>query len=632
MMFRIFILMICCWHASFLAAADERPNFLFICVDDLNDWIGCLGGHPQAITPNFDRLAASGVLFTNAYCPAASCNPSRTAVMTGISPHVSGLYANRQSMRQVLPDAQIIPKYFSEHGYWSGGSGKILHYFIDADSWTEYFPEAESENPFPRTLYPSNRPVSLPRAGDWQYIETDWGALDATDEEFGGDYLVSEWVSEQLKKKRDQPFWLACGFYRPHEPWFVPKRYFDRVPPVSSIRIPPGWKPGDLIDVPERARALARNRYFPHIQAHGEWRNAIQAYLASIAFADEMLGRVLDALEEGPNADSTIVILWSDHGWHLGEKEHWQKYTAWRVCARVPLMIRVPPGFKALPEGTPVGAVCSRPVSLLDLFPTMTELAGIPEKSDNDGRSIVPLLKDPEAEWDEVPMTHLDRPGVFSLSGEKHRYIRYIDGSEELYNIEDDPYEWTNLASNKYFADVLAQFRELIPEDFAPKILPPAKRPSLTITNQTGEFLELFWLPENAESVPLKGIEVGESRRIQTTIGHQFRVQSTSGRVHEEFECTEAEQTIVIPTSDATDAGEVAFVGDKSKNLNHQSRDIEGWTVYVDEKLLSGEQEALGETALRLLEDKLFELNCVCRRNESSNCRRFPSGSTGSTS
>ena len=178
---------IACMVASRDAHTDEpdRPNVLFISLDDLNDWIGCLEGHPQAKTPNIDRLAASGVLFENAHCPAPACNPSRTAILTGISPHRSGLYRNGQRMRDVLPDAELLPKHFAKNGYWSAGSGKILHYFIDARSWDEYYPRKESENPFPPHMPWGKRPKSLPRGGPWQYVETDWHAYDVSDDEFG---------------------------------------------------------------------------------------------------------------------------------------------------------------------------------------------------------------------------------------------------------------------------------------------------------------------------------------------------------------------------------------------------------------------------------------------------------------
>ena len=458
-------------------AAERKPNVLFIALDDLNDWIGCLGGHPQTKTPNLDRLAASGVLFRNAYCPAASCNPSRSAIFSGLPPHRSGLYQNTQKMREVMPQAELLPRYFSRHGYWSAGSGKMLHYVIDPPSWDDYFPEKTKDNPFPRTFYPGKRPVSLPRAGDWQYVETDWAALEVTDEELGGDWLVTKWIAEQLQREQEKPFFLACGIYRPHEPWFVPKAYFEPFP-LESIQLPPGFKEGDLDDVPPVAQRLARNRYFAHIQKHGQWKHAIQAYLASIHFADAMLGRVLDALESGPHRDNTIVVLWSDHGWHLGEKEHWQKFTGWRVCARVPLMIRVPEGAPGLPEGTTAGGLCDRPVSLVDLFGTLTDLSGLPAREDIESRSLVPLLRDPDADWPHAAVTHLDRPENYAISTERWRYLHYLGAGEELYDIESDPHEWENLAPKPEHAARLAEMRALAPKPLAPIHSSPSKEPT----------------------------------------------------------------------------------------------------------------------------------------------------------
>jgi arylsulfatase A-like enzyme len=458
----------------FPARAQEAggPNILFIAVDDLNDWIGCMGGHPLSVTPNLDRLAASGALFTNAHCAGNACNASRTAVMTGIAPNVSGLYDNRQPMRAVLPDAKIMPQYFRDHGYTAWGAGKILHYFIDAPSWDAYFPAAETENPLPRTLYPEKRPVSLPVGGPWQYQETDWAALDASDEEFGGDHLVSGHVAEKLAVKHDKPFFLACGIYRPHEPWFVPKKYFEKFP-LEDIKPPPGYREDDNEDLPPAGRKLAETAYFPHIRKHGQWERAMQAYLASIHFADAMLGRVLDALEAGPNADNTIVVLWSDHGWHLGEKQHWQKFTPWRACTRVPLMMRVPAGISTLKPGTTAGTVCDQPVSLLSLFPTLLELSGLPEKKDNDGPSLVPLLTDASADWPHVAVTFQHQVGSFGLSAKDWRYIRHRDGGEELYHIKADPHEWTNLAAVPEHAPKLEEMRALAPKTFAP--MPAAK-------------------------------------------------------------------------------------------------------------------------------------------------------------
>lgn len=472
------------------AASADAPNVLFISVDDLNDWIGCMGGHPQARTPNLDRLAASGVLFTNAHCPAPACNPSRSAILSGISPNLSGVYDNRQKMRELMPDETLIPKYFSRNGYWSAGSGKILHYFTDAKSWDDYFPPKETENPFPSTKYPDQRPVSLPRAGKWQYIETDWGPLDVTDEEYGGDYSVAKWVGDQLSKKHDQPFFLACGIYRPHEPWFVPQKYFDLFP-LEDIQLPPGYRDDDLDDLPDEAQRRARNRYFAHIQKQNQWKQGIQGYLASIAFADAMVGRVLDDLDNGPNRDDTIVVLWSDHGWHLGEKEHWQKFTAWRACTRVPLMIRVPKGVRGMQQGTQPNTICDQPVNLVSLYPTLLELAGLPEKKNNDGPSLVPLLRDSEPTWPHVAVTHLNRPDNYSVSDRRWRYIHYTSGAEELYDIKTDPFEWNNLAAIPEHADRLKAFRSKSPKTFAKYI--PAKKQTLP---------KLTWYPNQGDDPP----------------------------------------------------------------------------------------------------------------------------------
>ena len=302
------------------------------------------------------------------------------------------------------------------------------------------------------------------------YIETDWGPLDATDEEFGGDWLVSKFVGEQLRQEHDKPFFLACGIYRPHEPWFVPKKYFEPFP-LDEVEMPRGLKEDDLDDLPPSGKAIGRNRYLSHIKKHNQWRQGVQGYLASIAFADAMVGRVLDALDEGPHRGNTIVVLCSDHGWHLGEKEHWQKFTAWRVCARVPLIVRVPKGTPALPKGTPAGERCDQPVNLVDLFGTLTDLCELPAKEGIDGASLVPLLKDPSADWPHAALTHLGIPGNYAISTERWRYIHYDRGGEELYDIETDPHEWTNLAGDPKYSDKLRQMRALAPKEMKPKVM-----------------------------------------------------------------------------------------------------------------------------------------------------------------
>jgi arylsulfatase A-like enzyme len=533
--------------AAFLVASyeggAERPNILFIALDDLNDWVGCLGGHPQAKTPNLDRLASSGILFKNAHCPAPACNPSRTAIMTGLSPHLSGLYANGQKMREVLPDAELLPKYFSRHGYWSGGSGKMLHYFIDARSWDEYYPKKETEDPFPPHMPWGKRPKSLPRGGPWQYVETDWHAFDVTDDEFGGDAKVADWVSGKLMAKHEKPFFLACGIYRPHEPWFVPKKYFDLFP-LESVKLPPGYKEDDLDDLPDSGKRAGPNRYFDHIRKQGQWKQGVQAYLASIAYADAMLGRVLDTLEKSPHRENTIVVLWSDHGWHLGEKQHWQKFTSWRAATRVPFIVRVPPGTPGLPGGTNAGGICSRPVNLLSLFPTLTELCGLPSKKDNDGPSLVPLLRDPLAQWAHISLTHAQRPGTFGLSAEGWRYLHYSDGGEELYDITADPYEWTNLAAHPEHAAKLEELRALAPKKFAPLVAPkteslpklawkpgpgPASKPDgntfdVAFINRRSKPVELFWLDRERNPKSYGLIEAGKTRHQRTRPGAVWQI------------------------------------------------------------------------------------------------------------
>jgi arylsulfatase A-like enzyme len=554
------------------AANSKRPNVLFISIDDLNDWIGCLGGHPQAKTPNIDRLAKSGTLFTNAHCAAPACNPSRTAVMTGTSPGTSGLYGNGQNMRDILPDAVLLPKYFANHGYWAGGSGKLLHYFIDARSWDEYFPAKETEDPFPRTVYPDKRPVNLPRGGPWQYIETDWAALDVTDQEFGGDWQVAQWVGDQLRKKHEKSFFLACGIYRPHEPWFVPAKYFDQFP-LEDIQLPPGYKEDDLADLPPEGLKIRDSPYFSHIREHKQWKQAIQGYLASIAFADAMVGRVLDALESGPNRDNTIVVLWSDHGWHLGEKMRWQKFTGWRVSTRVPLIVRVPAGTPGLPQGTKPGTTCGKPVSLLSLFPTLTQLVGIPQQADNDGPSIVRLLRNPKADWPHVAITHLQKPGSYGLSAERWRYIHYSGGDEEFYDIQNDPYEWNNLAEAPEHQARLNKLRKQGPKTFAPTARPketafqnlkwhpatetwnPAARPNgkdceIVLTNRRKEGVDMYVLNAKGDWESRGSIQSGWRFSRRTQPGTVWIITDAAKNVRGHFVVGKGNGRATIPAAD----------------------------------------------------------------------------------
>lgn len=450
-------------------APDEgparSPNVLFIAVDDLNDWIAPLGGHPQTRTPSLSRLADEGVLFTRAFTPSPSCNPARTALLTGKHPYTSGMYSNYQWWREVMPNVVTLPRYFGDHGYWAGGAGKIFHNNQpDPRSWDDYFPSLEQHMPS------SPRPegegaVNMPAFQD-MYTAFDWAPLDVPDEEMG-DHQSVAWAIEQLQRQHQEPFFLAVGIYRPHLPWYVPRKYFEMFP-LDAIQLPQLVE-DDLADVPERGVEIAQRggNYHEHVLAADQWRQAVQGYLASIAYADAMVGLLLDALDASPHAANTIVVLWSDHGWQLGEKEHWRKFALWENLTRVVLMFRVPEGTVGLPEGTPAGARSGRTVSLLDLYPTLVELGGLPEKPGLDGRSLVPLLRDPDTPWDR-PVISTYQFSEYSVRGERFHYIRYIDGSEELYDMEADPEEWNNLADDPRYAAEKARLGTLLPTDPAP--------------------------------------------------------------------------------------------------------------------------------------------------------------------
>ncbi len=448
---------------SSIARASEprKPNVLFIAVDDLNDWIGSLKGHPQAHTPNLDRLARSSMLFTNAHCAAPACNPSRAALMTGIPPYRSGVYHNTQPWRPALPDAVTIPQAFRAQGYWAAGSGKIYHgAFPDPKSWNEYVP-SKTRQTFPDARPPKKNINGLGRA------HFDWGPIPDADDSDMGDAKTAEWICEQLTRRHDRPFFLACGFFRPHLPWYVPSKHFDRYP-LENIQLPP-VKPDDLLDVPLAGKKIARpGSDHAAVLQGGQWKAGVQGYLASIEFVDGQLGRVLDALEQGPHADNTIVVLWTDHGWHLGEKEHWRKFTLWEEATRVPLMIRVPQGVSAaLPAGTPAGSRCTQPASLMDLYPTLLDLCGLPPQRQLSGEKLTPLLADPDTAANRAVVTTHGR-GNHAIRDEHWRYIRYADGSEELYNHRNDPQEWNNLAKDPELRSVKERLARWLPTDNAP--------------------------------------------------------------------------------------------------------------------------------------------------------------------
>ena len=444
--------------APMLAQSGSRSkqNVLFISIDDLNDWIGCLGGHPDAKTPNLDRLAARGVLFTNSHCNAPLCNPSRASIMTGLRPSTTGIYDNGQPMRKspVIAKATTVTQHFRAHGYDVMGGGKIYHTaYPDAASWDSYFPSQTKNKP------DDVRPQTVPANGIKGAANFDWGQVNVKDEEMG-DAQVVAWASGELKKARTKPFFLACGIYRPHLPWYVPPRYFDAF--VKGELKMPRVKDDDLDDVPPTGIKWAKpNGDHATVVKSGKYRDAVQAYLACIHFADAQVGKLLDALDASPHAKNTIVVLWSDHGWHLGEKLHWRKFSLWEEATHNVLMM-------SAPGVTKPGGRCTRPVSLIDVYPTLCDLAGVPLRDELEGVTLRPLLTNPKAAWERPVVTTYFKDN-HAVRSERWRYIHYADGGEELYDELADPQEWTNLAKKPEYAAVKQELSRWLPNVNAPE-------------------------------------------------------------------------------------------------------------------------------------------------------------------
>jgi len=430
------------------SSPERRPfNVLFIAVDDLNDWVGCLGGHPQVRTPHIDRLAERSVTFTNAHCPAPICNPSRAALLIGKAPATTGLYYLTPTLRncEATSDAVSLPQHFSCDGYATFGAGKIFHAGEDAAEFEQYGGQFGGFGPRP------DKPISCGTTHPlW-----DWGAFPERDEQMP-DYRIAGWTAEKLKQPHDRPFFLACGFYRPHVPLYAPQKWFDLYP-LDSVQLP-ARRENDLADVPPYGQDLSWSAVAPRhawIVDHGQWRHAVQSYLASVSFVDAQVGRVLAALDESGHADDTIIVLWSDHGFHLGTKQRWGKRSLWEVSTRVVMMVSVP--------GMTTPGQCDRPVGLIDLYPTLIDLCGLDPRVDLDGRSLTPLLKHPGAPWTWPALTTFGR-GNHAVRSQHWRYIVYADGSEELYDHRTDPHEFANLAGRAEYQSVIAAHRRWLPQ------------------------------------------------------------------------------------------------------------------------------------------------------------------------
>lgn len=504
------------------AKIQGRPNVLIIICDDLNDSVERMGGHPQAKTPSIDALTRRGVRFVNAQCNAPICGPSRASVWTGLYPHTTGYYGYKQQHNDwrnnhVLKDSVTVFEHFKSHGYDVYGTGKVFH--NGHEDWSvfrrddvyggfEGFGVEPDFGPWPwdgKSWHYWNRPLEVPHPSVAHYDRTGWSSfgplsdvpdvppdpekgtpgydgwmcfrrpfryVSETDRDLMPDEQSARWVSWRLADlDRERPFMMTVGMNRPHQPWYAPQKYFDMFP-LDEIELPP-YLENDLEDCPEilwkDPNSGARTGYARALDlllnAGGTefWKRWIQAYLACVAFVDDQVGTIVQALEANGFLDNTIIVFTSDHGWHMGEKNHLSKNTTWEETTRVPLVV-VAPGL------TEAGGTCEAPVSLIDLYPTLNDLCELstdPNAKGNriplDGHSLQPLLKHPaKGQWNGPPVAlscrygpddlAVDEPGRperqhFSVRSTHWRYTRCSNGEEELYDHRTDPHEWHNLAS-----------------------------------------------------------------------------------------------------------------------------------------------------------------------------------------
>lgn len=447
--------------AGFAQEPSPKPNILFIAIDDQNDWIGCLGGHPQARTPHIDALGARGTVFLNAHCQSPLCNPSRTSLMTGRRPSTTGVYGLAPWYRQLESMKNIVslPQHLAAHGYRTLSTGKIYHGGYGRGKNDREFHELgppASAQPFPE----GGKLVDTPSDNNL----VDWGVFPHADED-KGDHKIATWAVEKLDQLgrepagNRQPFFLSVGFFLPHVPCYATQRWFDLYP-EAALKLPP-VREDDREDTPRFSWYLHWKLPEPRkkfLDEAGQWKNLVRSYLACTSFVDFQVGRVLEALDRSGLREKTLVVLWSDHGWHLGEKLITGKNTLWDDGTRVPLIFAGP--------GVTAGQRCTKPAELLDIYPTLIELCDLAEMQGLEGHSLVPQLNDAASDrpWPAITTHNHDNHGIRS---EHWRYIRYADGSEELYDMREDPNEWTNLALDPDHRAILEEHRKWAPDKSA---------------------------------------------------------------------------------------------------------------------------------------------------------------------
>ncbi|MDB4749414.1 sulfatase [Rubripirellula sp.] len=444
-----------------IQAETARPNVLMICIDDLNDWVGFLGGHPQAITPNMDALAKRARNFTNAHCSVPVCSASRASVMSGVAATTHGSYelGPRYQDLPALTNVPTIQRYFKAHGYHTLSGGKVLHHgFTGRLAGDIDHSLGRTKSPTPKK--PLNRPADWSRA--W-----DWGAFPETDEEMA-EFQLAKNAASALQQDFDKPFFMSVGFFRPHVPLYVPPKWFDMYD-SETIALPKRPK-ADLDDLPKNFLGINNYAVAPkhsEVIKHGKQRSLTHAYLASISFVDHCVGIVMESLKSSPHSDNTLIVLWSDHGFHLGEKEHWAKRTLWEESTRVPLLF-AGPGIKP-------GSPCVESASLLDLYPTLVALCHLPANPKLEGISLVPQLNDPATSREEPAITS-SYFGNHAIRTRDWRLIVYEDGAKELYDHRIDSTERKNLANDPKHKAIREQLAAWLPKKAIPEYKTKSER------------------------------------------------------------------------------------------------------------------------------------------------------------
>lgn len=456
------------------AFGASRPNVLFIAVDDMNNDLGCYG-NSQVKSPNLDRLAKRGVQFNRAYCQFPLCSPSRSSLMTGLRPSKTRVFDLQYHFRDGLPDVVTLSQLFKNNGYYAARIGKIYHYgnpgqigtsgLDDAPSWTEVFNPAGRD----KTGIEPQIINYTPRRGLGSAMCL---FIDPTgrDEEHT-DGMVATKAIELLEARKNEPFFLAVGFYKPHTPYVAPKKYFDLYPfdEISLPKLPAAGTNG----VPRPA--LVSTAPWPWFGVtEREARECKQAYYATISFVDAQIGRVLDAMDRLKLWENTIVVFWSDHGYHLGEHGLWMKQSCFEESARVPLIV-------AAPSAKARGKHSDRTVELIDLYPTLADLAALPRAHKLDGASLRPLLDNPNARWNRPAFTQVQRGGFpgYSVRTERWRYTEWDDGARgaELYDHAKDPRELNNLAGQPRHAKTQADLKQLLRANWPARVQPGNAKP-----------------------------------------------------------------------------------------------------------------------------------------------------------